>query len=434
MVSQIEKLVNKPFIKNVVIVMTGTASAQIISMLASPIITRLYGPEAFGIMGTFIAIMGLFTPVAALTYSNAIVLPKSDADAKALIRLSIGISVIYAFVLTVLLLVFNDRIVSLFKMEEMGAFIYLLPIVIIFAGLTQIAEQWLIRTKQFKITAKVTFLQVLINQGSKIGIGFFVPIAAVLIFLTAINDGMKAFMMIGFAKKSAYEPNYGENESYTSVLSVAKEHLDFPLFRAPQSLINAVSQSLPILLLSSFFGPVAAGFFALGRTVLFFPSHIIGKSVGDVFYPRIADAAKNEESLSFLIKKATIALALIGTIPFGTVIILGPWLFSLVFGADWGMAGEYARWIAFWSFTNFINRPSVVALPVLSAQAFHLGYTVFMLAVWSTSMATGYYVFLNDVTAVAFWGVTGSLLNLGLILITARISKKYDAKKSMKNE
>lgn len=55
---------------------SGTAMAQVISMLLAPIITRLYGPEAYGMMGTFMAIIGIFTPIAALTYPIAIVLPK----------------------------------------------------------------------------------------------------------------------------------------------------------------------------------------------------------------------------------------------------------------------------------------------------------------------------------------------------------------------
>ncbi|MBO1928615.1 hypothetical protein J4731_01440 [Providencia rettgeri] len=56
-------------------------------MLFSPIITRLYGPEVFGILGTFTAILTVITPIAALTYPIAIVLPKSDAMLKVLLFL-----------------------------------------------------------------------------------------------------------------------------------------------------------------------------------------------------------------------------------------------------------------------------------------------------------------------------------------------------------
>ena len=71
-------IMKKKFIRNVVLVVTGTASAQLVTMLLSPIITRLYGPEAYGHMGVFLAIVGVIAPVAALTYPIAIVLPKKE--------------------------------------------------------------------------------------------------------------------------------------------------------------------------------------------------------------------------------------------------------------------------------------------------------------------------------------------------------------------
>src|SRR5699024_10694305 len=160
---------------------------------------------------------------------------------------------------------------------------------------------------------------------------------------------------------------------------LAKKYYDFPLYRAPEQFLNAVSNSLPILILTALFGPASEGFYSIGRTVLSLPTQLIGKSVGDVFYPRIAEAFNNKENIVNLIKKATFALVAVGIIPFGLIVLFGHLLFSLVFGNDWSKAGEYARWLALWSFFGFINRPSVRSLAVLSAQRFQLIYTVFML-------------------------------------------------------
>ena len=45
MKSKFVKLSKNPFVRNVMIVATGTAVSQAITMAFSPIITRLYGPE-----------------------------------------------------------------------------------------------------------------------------------------------------------------------------------------------------------------------------------------------------------------------------------------------------------------------------------------------------------------------------------------------------
>lgn len=427
MISKVKDFLNKRFIKNVLVLVTGTAAAQIVAMALSPIITRLYGPEAFGVMGTFNAIVTIIAPVAALTYPIAIVLPKKDQDAKGIIKLSLIIAGFIAILTTLILLLFSKQILNLFNIEELSFFIYLIPLVIVFASLMQVAEQWLIRTKQFKINAKVTFYQSVIINGGKVGAGFIYPYGATLVIFTAIADGLKAFMLFFFSRKNKYKAEVKikkETSNRKSLRDLAKKYYDFPLYRAPEVFLNAVSQGIPVLMLTALFGPASAGFYSIGRTVLAMPSSLIGKSVGDVFYPRVAEAAQNGENITSLIRRATLALGGLGLLPFGLVILFGPFLFSFVFGEDWAMAGEYARWIALWSFVGFMNRPSVMSLPVLKAQRFHLIYTIIMLTTRLGILVASYYIFSDDLIAVALFGISGAILNFGLIAITLRISKR----------
>src|SRR5699024_322812 len=304
MKDKINSLFKSTFVKNVLIVATGAAAAQAIGLILSPIITRLYGPEAFGIMGTFTSLTRIIVPIAALTYPVAIVLPKSDANAKRLIKLSLYITAIVAIITTFLLLFFKDFVIDIFNLTEIASFIYLIPLVIIFAGLGQISQQWLIRTNQFAINAKTTFLQSFIINSSKVGIGLVYPFASVLVVLQTLSEALKAFLMFAFVRKSDYKSN-NSTENNLSLKQLAKKHRDFPLYRAPEELFNTISQNLPILLLTSLFGPASAGFYSIGRTVLGLPSRLIGQAIGDVFYPRINEAAHSGENLTKLIKKAT---------------------------------------------------------------------------------------------------------------------------------
>lgn len=137
-------IVKKRFIRNVLILSSGTAGAQFIGILLSPVITRLYGPEAYGLMGTFMAIVAIIGPISALTYPISIVLPKDEKDAKGLVKLSLIITFVISTIVGVLLLFFNNQIITLLGIEEIGGFIFLLPIVILLAGFYQVIEQWFI--------------------------------------------------------------------------------------------------------------------------------------------------------------------------------------------------------------------------------------------------------------------------------------------------
>lgn len=426
MKSRILEFFKKDFLRNVIIMSTGTVAAQVIALILIPIITRLYGPESYGIMGTFLAIVGIIIPIAALTYPIAIVLPEKNEDALGLVRLSVYISFTLATFVFLIILFFEQNIVQLFNLSTVSSYLFLIPIVILCAGFMQVMEQWLIRTKQFGITATVAFSQSLIVNGAKVGLGYIHPVASTLIILSSLNEGIRGAMMLLLSSRTKDSLSL-KFIARTNVKKVASKYRDFPFFRAPQVLINALSDNMPVMLLSVFFGPASAGFYALCRSVLKVPSSIIGKSIGDVFYPRISEAKRNGENLNKLIIKAVFALGLIGILPFGTIIVFGPSLFSIIFGSEWGIAGEYARWIGIWMFFNFVYQPCIRALPVLSAQRFHLLFTIITFIIQTTNMIIGYYIFSSDLVMIALLGSSGAILCLILILITLRISKKLEA-------
>ena len=427
----IDKLVKKQFVKNVIILVTGTAAGQFLNLVFQPIITRLYGPEAYGTMGAFIALIGIITPIAALTYPIAIVLPKKDEEARNLVRLSLLFTLIFSLILLIMIVFLKNQLATLLNLGEVAKYLLLFPIVILFAGIVQVLEQWLIRTKEFPINAKATFYQSLILNITKVGAGLVYPFAVVLVFLSAIANGIRATLMFILIRKKHRKKSlkfWREKVNIQEYKGLVKKYKDFPIYRAPQSLIFAITESLPLLMLSMFFGPAAAGFYSLSRSVMSVPSQLIGKAVGDVFYARISDAGNRNENLTSLIFKATIALAGIALVPFGLVVIIGPWLFSLVFGQSWYTAGEYAQWVALYVFFKFIHQPSMKALPVLNAQAFHLKFTIITLILNLITMSTGYYIFQSDILAISFFALSNSLLSIFLIFFTIKLSKRFDSK------
>lgn len=426
----LKKISKNKFIRNVIMVATGTAGAQLLKISLTPIITRIYGPEAFGILGVFLSIIIIMSPIAAMTYPNSIVLPKLDRDAKGIAQLSLYITLIFALIVLFIILIFNNLIIKLFGLRSIAPYLYLIPFAMLFSGFSQVMDQWIIRTKQFSLKARATFLSTLILDGSKIGVGIVYPWGSILIIIATLGqilNGLIIFIGIRSPKKKMQKRVRGPIEIET-IKSLAKKYKEFPIYRAPQLFINSVTQGVPILMLSSLFGPAAAGFYSLGRQVLNVPSQLLGNSVGDVFYPRISEAANNGENLSSLIRKATLYLGLAGVLPYGIVFLFGPTLFGMVFGEEWIGAGEYARWITLWIFFMFINQPSVRALQVMSAQAFHLRFTVISLLIRLAFLGAGYFIYSSDLVAIALFSISGGILSFSLVIITLRISRQFDVK------
>lgn len=407
------ELSRRPFVRNVLALVTGAAAAQAITIAFAPLITRMYGPEAFGRLGAFMAVLNVLAPVAALTYPIAIVLPRDDRDALAIARLSVVLALLVSVLAALGLFLLPVEWARALGMQAISGFLMLIPVAMFFAACLQITEQWLIRKGRFSVTARVAILQSFLLNVSKAGIGVSYPLASVLIGLAVAGRALHAAMLAAGA--GLFSGASASRIPIRQLLAQARLHVDFPLLRAPQILLNALSQSLPIMLLASLFGPAAAGFYTLGRTVMAVPSMLIGKSVGDVFYPKFTEAAHAGKPLAGLILKATAALAGVGVLPYLLVAVLGPWLFEQVFGSEWRVAGEYSQWLACWLFFGFINRPSVAAIAALSLQRFFLGYEVVSVIIRVAAMYVGFFVFASDRVAVAAFSLAGALLNLVLI-------------------
>ncbi|GAB2798222.1 lipopolysaccharide biosynthesis protein [Halomonas shantousis] len=422
------RLVRKKFVRNVATVASGAALSQIIALALAPIITRLYDPNVIGILGTFMTVVAILAPLASLTYPVAIILPKHDGQAVGLVRLAALIAVATALATSLILLLWGHDVVSLLGAESLSSFLAFLPLAMLLMAGVQIAEQWLIRKHRYKATAKALIAKALVLNGSKVGAGLFAPTALALIVLTILGTAFHVLILVKYAfqGKTLTQEAADGGEERRSLKHLARQYGDFPMYRTPQVFLNALSQGLPVLMLASLFGPAAAGFYTLAKQALGAPAQLLSKSIGDVFYPRISAAEKNGENLAKLLIQATLALMALGIVPFGLVMLAGPWLFGLVFGDEWSVAGEYARWLSLWLLFALVNRPAVSALPVLKLQGLFLVYEVVSVVVRFGALGAGFYLLADDIAAVALFSLAGTVLNAALILFTILYAKRLD--------
>lgn len=412
----IRSIFKSNFVRNVAMIAGGTVIAQIVTIAFSPIITRQYGPEAFGILGVFLSVVTILSTVSSLCYVHAVVLPKEDADGLRILFLSLKIAAIISSILAGIMIPFRQHIAVLLGMEAIAPYLFLVPISVFFAALAQGYDQWLIRKKNFKASSAITVVQSISLNGLKAGVGFFAPLASILIGLSTFGNVLQALLSWIFSRKFIKPIKRSMvKQEQEKIKELAIEYRDFPLYRSPQVFINSASQNLPIILLASLFGPTAAGLYAISVRVLKLPTALISQSLGKVFLPRITEAAHQGENLQKHIIKATVGLAIVGIIPYGLVITFGPWLFGLVFGAEWIRAGEYARWVALWLYFGFMNVPSVQAAAVLGIQKWLLIYEVFSMVSRIFTLIIGFYVFHDDKIAIILFSIVGILINFILI-------------------
>ena len=417
----LRELSRRPFVRNVITVATGTALAQAVTLAFAPLITRLFGPEVFGLQSIFLSVVGLLAVVASLGYPQAIVLPARDDEAATLARLSLALAAGSALVVALLRPWLGDALLRLLNAGAIAPVKAVIPLALFATVLTAVLAQWLVRQKAFALGARYGVLSALLLNGAKAGFGAWMPTAWVLIVTHAVATFVGAvWTWLGWRRHRA--PATATPAAPPGWRELARRYGDFPLLRTPQNLINAFSQSLPVLLLAAGFGSAPAGQYALAAAVLAAPASLIGGSVMSVFTPRINEAIQRGEDARSLIVRATRGMAAAGALPFALLALAGPWLFGFVFGAQWHTAGVYAQWLAPWMFLQYLNTPAVSAIPALRLQGGLLVYELFSTGGKVLALVLGWRLLGSDVAAVALFSAAGCVAYLWLILWVLRRS------------
>ncbi|WP_201553532.1 oligosaccharide flippase family protein [Psychrobacter immobilis] len=418
--STINRLKTSHFVRDVVMVGGGIAAGQAIAMIFMPFLTRLYRPEDFGIAAAFTAIVSIITPIATMGYANAIVMPDSDEDAAAIARLSILLSVVIAVLSFIVVYVGKFYLASWMGMESTPNMLYLIPLTLLVGAFLSVADQSAIRVGLFKAKARAYVESKLVTDSSKLIGGMLAPSGMLLILLT-IAGQLTNFIMQMLRVPRVGVLNVRHWFGTKGVRHAAISQRDFAIYRMPQSILNAASVGLPTILLASLFSASSAGQYSLAVLVLGAPAMLLGQAVGEVFYPKITRAitANSPEAYQFLLK-VTLILLVVGIVPFGTVFVFGDYLFSLVFGVEWALAGSYSQWLSIWLLTSLVSGASTAALPALRLQRFLLIREVFAVVFRAAALYVGFDVFESDMIAIALFSFVGVLLSLSIIYVAFR--------------
>lgn len=414
---------NSKFFINILILVSGTAGAQAIGILVSPIITRLYSPEALGILGVFVAIQTIFNPIVSLSLPLAIVLPKYDISARKISSTALLLSFVFSVLILCVTLLFGEKLSENFDLGLDSISLGLLSVAVFIASFVSLLTQWVNRRKIFKIKAKAVVWQSIFINSTKVLLGLVYPAAISLILISVIGNLIHAiYLWLSICNKKIVVFSRIPNKISSVALykKSVRSYRDFVFYRTPQIVLNSISFGMPILMLTAFIGPASAGYYSLSRTILGLPATLIGEAVTSVFYPRITSAIQNKERSRSLIVKATLIMAIVAAIPFGIVILFGPVLFSTIFGNNWHAAGEYAQWLAIWSFSGFINKPSIAAIPVLKLQRHLLLIEVVSILARILGLLVGLYVFNSGLMSVAIFSIISTLSNIAIVLFTVK--------------
>lgn len=422
-VIQIIKLVwAGEYVRNISKLMLGIFNAQAITYASMPIITRLFTPEEFGVLGLFTALTAILIPGSALTYPKSIILIPMISHKLIMAKICILIGLLIAL-LSSLLCYFYIKILDNLSINT-GVFLACIFLTLFSASIYQVSQSLLQSYSRYSILASSTIKQSLTINTLKVLAGMGGAGSASLVIITSLGYIFHLIYQIFSLRKNVF--NYfdfvisNKNFYYTSYQKkrsyvILRKYKDFPIFRAPAIMINATSRNAPMICIAALNDPAIVGYYLLALKMVNTPINLVSRAVSDVLYPALAKNKCSKNKLRTLVIKNTSWLILLSIIPYSILGMVSPGLFGYVFGENWVIAGQFSRWLCIWMFFSFISRPAGVLIPVIGLQKWLLKFEIASSAIKIGILSVALILYKDALMAVAAASIAAACTYVYLI-------------------
>lgn len=392
--------------------LSGNTMSQVIPFVVAPILSRIFSPEEFAVLANFMAIVSVIGIISTGRLELAVPIPVEQKKAQDIVFTGFVITLLLG-ILSILIPLFAYQIGEMYNDSQLPKYLWLVPLAVISFGLLGLTSNWNLRHERFHLLSLGKIIQSVVNNGLAALLGYIGWGIDGLIISWLLSQYVNILiLLIGVNRKVNYK-DYG----ILTLKTTLKEYKDFPLINSLHAFSDIfITQFLLYWIISTYFGFLELGLFAMMNKYVKAPIVLISSSVSQLFYVEAGKAINKGESLVPIIKK-TIRTSVLFAIPFTIILLLaGPIIFKLYLGEKWEIAGVYAQCLAPMLFLYFILSP-ISGLPILlNKQKKAFVFTLFGYSLTVIALFVG--VWLKMKFVYALWLYSGAFTLFYLFNLT----------------
>lgn len=336
----------------------GNGTAQLIGVLALPLVTRLYAPGDMAAQAVFLQFAMFFTGVMTLRFEYFVQLPADDRDAVDLIRLCVVLAATTLLVYTPFMALAASLWGHQHATSTSTEWLWLSPASAALISVSLAWQHYVQRHGDFRasglgeIAAKLGFFgSALLGAGLALGsFGLLMTTAtgcaAKLLFLNAVGPQLRLGRLLPLTRATVQR-----------LRQVASQHWQQSMAMVAALLTGTVTGLSPILFMAATYPADTLGQFNLVSLTIFLPASLIGNAIGQVFYQQAARQWSAGEGFRPLFAATARKLMAIGLPLYTLIALLSPWAYGWIFGEAWLAAGTVAQWMAIPAACAFISTP-----------------------------------------------------------------------------
>ncbi|HCZ5721111.1 TPA: type 8 capsular polysaccharide synthesis protein Cap8K [Staphylococcus aureus] len=312
------------FIGDSFLMILSSGIAQVILIINTPIITRLYSPAEFGEFTIFSNIAMILIPIINARYDLLIVNAKNDRSANILSQISFLISLLILLILIPILAI-SAWLYPNFILD----FIFII-IMLFLVSLTNIFTNYLNKERKYKVLSLINvfragsmaLLQIIFGLLSLGSLGLIIGFS--LSYITGITLGYKTF------KKHF---NIVRNKEETKALFL--ENKNQLVYSTPSILLNSLSFSVVVFFIGILYTNTEVGIYGMAIRVLGIPVTIISLGLSKIFMQQANDYYIERGNFRNLLLKFSSTLVIVSIILYVPLYLFSEELVNILLGHSW---------------------------------------------------------------------------------------------------
>jgi O-antigen/teichoic acid export membrane protein len=419
-----ESLPKRSFPFNVLTLAGGTAFSQAIGMLVIPLLTRLYSPSDYGSYALYTAVFNFLSPIVHFRYAAAIMLPKEDEEALDVLRLSLRLSIFFGLTLFIIFFFSDPSFMQLPGVTDNHWVVASICLALIFTGAILSYSVWTNRMKNYFLMSLSRVTQVGGMVISQSAAGFILGTTLLgLVYGHIIGQVIGLAAMIIGNKSLKNKPLLFS--PVAPLINSMTRYKRFPLFTSWGTMLEGVSSYGTPLLLAMYFQSDMVGKYALAMTALSAPVMLIGHSVSQVLYQRMAENEKKGLDIKDLVRSVLIRQFFISLVIGMIIYFFGPTLFAFFFGDAWSAAGQFAKILVPIMFVQFITAALSTVLLVKERQDLLLYVQILRAFITVASIVIPGMAGFNEIELLNVFSISRAMANLVYLAIICKVARLF---------
>ena len=412
-IDKLNSFFKSDFFKNVSILTSGSIIGQFILLGISPVLTRIYSPEHFGILSLFTSITIIISTFVTGKYEFAIALPEKDEEGLDILMLCGILSIIFSLFLAIILCIFKLNFLTLSFFKGGSLWLVLIPVNTLIAGINTSLIYWHLRKELYKQQSIYNLLQAVFISLLNVGIGTLGFLNVGLEISYSISQFLSFVLLIFLSRTYPIRSYITNGLSIIKLRNVAIRYSNFPkYYLGSQLLTNLIQQTIPIIFASIYTASVV-GFFALSNRILRLPVIIVSNSISGVFRNDALKQLQITGKCDVLLLSTLKKLIFLGLPVLILLYLTLPFLIETIFGKEWSTAGIYGRLMCAMIFFDFISTPITQSIFIIKeAQKSNLIIQIVGTCLSIIGIYIGYYYYNDAYYSIVFYCFANIIYNL----------------------